>query len=312
VVTTREAILVVAPIPQDLREALAGLYDLVEDRTPDGTRPGYRIAVTTAMAGAGAALFDRLPDLRMIASQGTGLERLDLDTAAQRGIAVAYTPDVMTEDVADFAIGLMYASARRIAEADRFVRAGRWMRERMAPATSLHRKTMGIAGMGRIGQALARRAAGLGMGVAWTGPRDKPGLPWRFLPDLRALADASDVLVITAPGGAATDRMVDAAVLAALGPRGILVNVARGSVVDEAALLAALESGGIAAAGLDVFATEPALDPRFLALENVVLAPHYASLTRETRAALIARILDDIAAFRAGRPFLNAANLTPA
>ena len=145
----REAILLLAPVPQDLRAALAQRYELVEDRPADGPRPGFRIAVTTAMAGAGAAQFDRLPDLKLLSSQGTGLERIDLPGAARRGIAVAYTPDVMTEDVADAAIGLMYAAARRIAEADRFVRAGRWGPERIRPSVSLHRKAVGIAGFGR-------------------------------------------------------------------------------------------------------------------------------------------------------------------
>jgi lactate dehydrogenase-like 2-hydroxyacid dehydrogenase len=213
----------------------------------------------------------------------------------------------MTEDVADAAIGLMYAAARRVAEADRFVRAGRWMQERMGLGISLHRKAAGIVGLGRIGQAIARRCAGLGMDVAWTGPRPKPDQPYPFVPDIRILAERSDVLILATPGGAETQAMVDAGVLAALGARGVLVNIARGSVVDEAALLDALGSGGIAAAGLDVFAREPALDARFLALDNVVLAPHSASLTIETRAALVARILSDIEAFREGRAFLDAA-----
>jgi lactate dehydrogenase-like 2-hydroxyacid dehydrogenase len=303
----KEPILLLTTLPQDLRSALAAGYELVDHRLMDGPRPGFRIAVTTAMAGADAAMMDTLPDLRMIASQGTGLDRLDLPAAARRGVSVAYTPDLMTEDVADFAIGLMYAAARRIAEADRFVRAGRWMRERMAPSIRLHGKTLGIVGLGRIGQALARRGVGIGMQVAWTGPRAKLEAPWRYLPTLVELASVADVLILCPPGGAETQGMVDATVLEALGPRGILVNIARGSVVEEPALLAALETGGIAAAGLDVFAAEPALDLRFVALENVVLAPHYASLTQETRAALVARILDDIAAFREGRPFLDAA-----
>jgi lactate dehydrogenase-like 2-hydroxyacid dehydrogenase len=213
----------------------------------------------------------------------------------------------MTEDVADAAIGLMYAAARRVAEADRFVRAGRWGKERMAPSTSLHRKAVGIAGMGRIGQAIARRCAGLGMDVAWYGPRAKPELPWPRCATPRDLAARSDVLIVATPGGAETDGMADAGVLEALGPRGVFVNIARGSVVDEPALLHALETGAIAAAGLDVFATEPALDPRFLALQSVVLAPHSASITHETRAAIVARMIGDIEAFREGRPFLNAA-----
>jgi hydroxypyruvate reductase len=261
----------------------------------------------TAMAGASAAQLERLPDLKLIANTGVGLDRIDLPAAARRGIAVAYTFDVMTEDVADAAIGLMYGAARLVAEADRFVRAGRWMKERMRPSISLHRKTAGIAGMGLIGRAIARSCAGLGMDVAWTGPRAKPDVPWRYIPDLLALASEADVLIVAVPGGAETVRMVGAPVFAALGPDGIFVNIARGSVVDEPALLDALEGGIIAGAGLDVFATEPALDPRFMALENVVLAPHSASITRETRAAIIARILGDVEAFREGRPFLDAA-----
>jgi lactate dehydrogenase-like 2-hydroxyacid dehydrogenase len=220
---------------------------------------------------------------------------------------VAYTPEVMTEDVADAAIGLMYGAARLVAEADRFVRAGRWGKERMRPGISLHRKTAGILGMGRIGQAVARRCAGLGMQVAWTGPRPKPDLPWTRVDGLLPLAERADVLILALAAGPGTEGLVDAAVLRALGPAGVLVNIARGAVVEEEALIAALRDGTIAGAGLDVFATEPALDPRFLALDNVVLAPHSASITRETRAALVARILSDIEAFREGRAFLDAA-----
>ena len=305
--TAREKVLLLCPIPADLRAALAARYELVEDQPAEGALPGYRIAVTTAMNGAGAAQFDRLPDLRLLSSQGTGLERIDLPAAAERGIAVAYTPDVMTEDVADAAIGLMYGAARLVAEADRFVRAGRWGKERMRPGLSLHRKTAGIVGMGRIGQAIARRCIGLGMDVAWTGPRLKPDLPHAYLDSVLALAERADVLILALAAGPGTERMVDGAVLRALGPKGILVNIARGTVVDEPALIAALQQGTIAGAGLDVFATEPALDPRFRTLENVVLAPHSASITQETRAALIARMLADIEAFRAGRDFLDAA-----
>lgn len=304
----REPILVLTPrLPPDLRAALEQHYELVPHRLEDGQRPGFRIAVTTPMTGATAAIMDSMPDLRLIASQGVGLDLIDLPAAAQRGIAVARTPDEMTEDVADFAIGLMYAAARRIAEADRFVRAGRWMAGRMEPSISLHRKTAGVVGMGRIGQAIARRTAGLGMTTLWTGPRPKPELPWTFVPDLRSLAECADVLILAAPGGAETQRMVDGGVLSALGPRGFLVNISRGSVVDEHALIAALQARAIAGAGLDVYSTEPALDPRFLGLENVVLAPHSASLTQETRVALAGRVLENIAAFREGRPFLNVA-----
>lgn len=299
----RERLLLLAPLPADLRTALEGPYDLVG---PEGAGDAS-IAVTTGLIGADAAVMDRYPQLRLIASQGVGLDKIDLHAAAQRGIAVCHTPDEMTEDVADYAIGLMYAAARRIVEADRFVRAGRWGAERMGLGMGLHGKTVGIFGMGKIGQAIARRAAGLGMAVAWCGPNPKPQLPWTYQPDLAVLAAQADVLILASPGGAATRHAVDARVLAALGPRGILVNISRGSVVDEAALLQALEARSIGGAGLDVFASEPALDPRFLSLDNAVLAPHYASLTVETRQAIIARMLSDIARFRAGEPFLNVA-----
>jgi lactate dehydrogenase-like 2-hydroxyacid dehydrogenase len=302
--TTRERILVLAPIPADLRAALADHYDLIEK---DAAAGDARIAITTGMTGADAAMMDRYPGLRLIASQGVGLDKIDLPAAARRGIAVCHTPDELTEDVADFAIGLMYAAARRIVEADRFVRAGRWSKERMGLGMGLHGKTAGIFGMGKIGQAIARRLAGLGLTVAWCGPNPKPQLPWTFVPSLVDLAAQSDVLILASPGGAATHHAVNARVLEALGPRGILVNIARGSVVDEAALLQALETRGIGGAGLDVFASEPALDRRFLPLENAVLAPHYASLTAEARQAIIGRLLADIGRFRAGHPFLNVA-----
>lgn len=300
---SRERVLVLSPLPADLRAALAERYDLTEDRT----EPGLRIAVTTSMGGADEATMAAIPGLRFIGCNGTGLDRFDLPAAARRGIAVCNTPDELTEDVADLAIGLMYATLRRIAEADRFVRAGKWSGARMPNGVRLSGKACGIVGMGRIGQIVARKAVGIGMSVAWHGPRPKPELSYPYVPDLTELARQSDVLILVMPGNAATQGVVNAAVLAALGPKGYLINVARGSVVDEAALLDALETGGIAGAGLDVFAKEPGLDPRFLALENAVLTPHYAALTNETRAAMIGRILGDIAAFREGRPFRDAA-----
>ncbi|MFT8244913.1 2-hydroxyacid dehydrogenase [Roseomonas sp. BN140053] len=302
---SRETILALATLPKDLRDALSADFDVVERDDPAAR--DARIAVTTGMVGADAGVLQSRPALRLLASMGVGLDRIDLATARACGIAVCHTPDELTEDVADFAVGLLYAASRRIAEADRFVRAGRWAGERMSPSSSLHRKAAGVVGLGRIGAAIAQRLTGIGMRVAWTGPRPKPEAPWPFVPEIRALAAQSDALILAMPGGSDTQGMVDAEVLSALGPRGILVNIARGSVVDEPALLAALEGGTIAGAGLDVFASEPALDPRFLRLENAVLAPHYASLTRETREAIVGRLLRDITAFRDGQPFFNAA-----
>jgi lactate dehydrogenase-like 2-hydroxyacid dehydrogenase len=200
--------------------------------------------------------------------------------------------------VADGAIALTYAIMRRFVEADRFVRAGRWSKERMAPSRRLAGKTVGIVGLGKIGRVVAQRAQAIGMHVLYSGPKAKPAMPYPFVANILELAERSDVLILSCPGGEATRHLVGQAVLERLGPDGYLVNVARGSVVDEAALIAAAGEK-IAGAAPDVFASEPSLDPRFLALDNVVLQPHSASINyHETRAAMLARLLGDIEALR--------------
>lgn len=293
----RSKILVVSPIPPELRARLSRRYDLVDLERQQGAalaRPaaGFEVAVTTSIGGADAALMAALPDLRLIACNGTGLERIDLAEAARRRITVRNTPDVVTEDTADFAIALIYAVARRVAEADRFVRAGHWRARRMTPSRRVCGKTLGIVGLGKIGTAIARRASGLGMTVCYTGPRPKPESGLAFFPDPAALAEIADILVLSCPGGPATTDLVDAEVLRRLGPEGILINVSRGSVVNEDALLQALASGGVAGAGLDVFASEPDIDECYFNLENIVLTPHYAAVTQETREAM-ADVLED-------------------
>jgi phosphoglycerate dehydrogenase-like enzyme len=177
----------------------------------------------------------------------------------------------------------------------------------MANSTRLHQKAMGVAGLGKIGAAIARRAAGIGMDVAWYDPYPKPDVPWPSASTLEDLARRSDVLVLAVPGGGGTDGLINAEVLEALGPRGWFINVSRGSAVDETALIEALETGRIAGAGLDVFATEPGIDPRFLTLPNVVLTPHYASITNEAREEIVALILQNIERFLSGQPIPNAA-----
>ncbi len=312
-VHTRHKLLIVATIPADLRAAFAREYDLVDHPSPaapsDPFAPaaGFDIAVTTGMRGFDDAMMAALPDLRLVVSQGVGLERIDLAAARRRGIAVCHTPDELTEDVAEAAIALTFAIMRRVVEAEHFVRAGRWLKERMAPSTRVASKTMGIVGLGRIGRGIAARATALGMTVAYHGRRRQADVPYAYFGDPRDLAAEADVLVLSCVGDASTHNLVGAAVLEALGPAGYLVNVARGSVVDEPALLDALEHGRIAGAALDVFADEPRVDPRFLALRNVVLQPHAASITHETRAAIIDRMLRDTAAYLAKRPFHDAA-----
>jgi lactate dehydrogenase-like 2-hydroxyacid dehydrogenase len=268
--------------------------------------PRIEVLVTTGGAGAARALIEQLPRLRLIACFGVGVDAIDLAAARERGVAVTNTPDVLTDDVADLAIGLMLAALRGLATADRYVRAGLWLRANMPLQTRMSGKRLGIVGMGRIGQAIARRASAFDMSIAWNGPRPKD-LPWRYEPDLLALARSVDVLVAACPGGAATRGLISRAVLEALGP-GVFVNIARGSVVDETALVDLLVTQRLGGAALDVFADEPRVPEALFALDHVVLQPHQASATRETRGAMGQLVLDNIAAHVAGRPLLTPVN----
>ncbi|MHA6645423.1 2-hydroxyacid dehydrogenase [Mesorhizobium sp. A623] len=298
---TKSKLLVLAKLPPDLTEALGACHDLVSagDRA-DADQ--CTIAVTTAMRGLTAVDLEQFPGIGLVLSQGVGRDKLDLEAASARGVRVSITPDILTEDVADFAIGLMYAIARRIAEADRFVRAGHWLKVRIPVSTSLDRKRLGIIGMGKIGRSIARRGKGLGMTVGYTNRSRKDDLDYRYHDDPAALAADSDILILACSGGPETHHICDAGVLEALGPTGFVINIARGSVIDEAALLDALQADRIAGAALDVFASEPDLDPRFAALDNVVLTPHSASLTREVRTKLIGCMIKEIEAHEAGNP----------
>lgn len=264
-------------------------------------------ATTRAICGGGssivdAAMIDRLPALEIIAINGVGYDGVDLTAAKARGVRVTNTPDVLTDDVADLAIGLWLALERRIATNDAAVRDGGW---NVPLARRASGRTIGIFGLGRIGHAIAFRAEPFGGEILYTARREKP-VAWRYLPDITALAAACDVLILAAPGGAGTRNIVDAAVLAALGSDGVLVNVARGSLVDQAALVAALETHGIAGAALDVFADEPAVPDVLRAMPNVVLSPHQGSATVETRGAMAALVLANLDAQFAGKPLPTA------
>jgi len=265
--------------------------------------PHVEVIVTTGGAGASRELIEQLPRLRLIACFGVGVDAIDLPAARERGVKVTNTPDVLTDDVADLAIGLMLAALRGIVAADRYVRAGLWLRGHMPLQTRVSGKRLGIVGMGRIGQAIARRASSFDMRIAWNGPNAKE-LPWRYESDLMTLARGVDVLIAACPGGAATRGLISRAVLKALGP-GLFVNISRGSVVDEAALVEMLTTGQLGGAALDVFADEPRVPEALMALDHVVLQPHQASATRETRAAMGQLVLDNVAAFFAARPLLT-------
>ncbi len=255
--------------------------------------------------GIDGATIARLPKLKVISHFGVGYDTVDVAAAKARGVTVTNTPDVLTEEVADLAMGLLYATVRRIPQGDRYVREGKWLKGAMALTESLQGRTLGIVGMGRIGQAIARRAAASNMKIAYQGPRRKAELPYAHHADPVALAKATGMLMVACPGGEATRGLVSRAVIEALGPRGYIVNIARGSVIDEPALLEALQQNRIAGAGLDVFADEPRVPEAFFALDNVVLQPHVASATHQTRAAMGQLVIDNLAAHFAGKPLLT-------
>lgn len=265
--------------------------------------PGIRVVLTGGAEGIDAATIDQLPDLELIVVCAVGYDKVDVTYARSRGIAVTNTPDVLTDDTADLAIALMFATYRRVAHYDRYVRAGDWVAKGPPPlARKLSGQRIGILGLGRIGRAIARRCEPFAGEIAYHSRRPVEGAPYRYAADAHALAGSVDILVVATPGGTETAGLVDAAMLDALGPRGTLINIARGSVVDEPALVAALAEGRLGAAGLDVFAGEPHVPAALLAMDNVVLLPHQGSATVETRAAMAALALANIAAFHAGKP----------
>jgi len=263
---------------------------------------GARGLVTTGSIGADAALIEALPNLEIIANFGVGVDKVEFDAVNGRGIVVTVTAGVLTDAVADLALALWLAVLRRVAEADRFVRAGRWPEGPFGSGRGARGRTAGILGLGQIGRAVAQRLAGFGVEIAYSDLAAVPDLPYRFMADPVALAGESDFLIVCAAGGPGTAKLVNADVLSALGPEGILVNVARGSIVDEPALIAALEAGRIAGAGLDVFADEPNVPQALMAMDTVVLMPHQASNTVETRIAMGENVLANLDAHFAGRP----------
>jgi lactate dehydrogenase-like 2-hydroxyacid dehydrogenase len=263
--------------------------------------PLIRAIATNGVLGAGAELIDACPKLEIIACFGVGFDAIDLDRARPRGVRVTNTPDVLTEDVADMAFALILASLRRIIEGEAFVRSGAWVKGALPLGKSLNGKALGLIGLGRIGRAVARRAPAFGMSVAYCDLAKDPDAPHAYYPDPVSLAQASDVLVAATAGGAATRNLVNGAVFEALGPEGLFVNVSRGTVVDEAALIAALEQKRIGAAALDVFWNEPNVDPRLLGFANVIVQPHHASGTIEARNAMGKLVRDNLAAHFAGR-----------
>jgi lactate dehydrogenase-like 2-hydroxyacid dehydrogenase len=264
-----------------------------------------RALATRGDLGADAELIAALPALEIIANYGVGVDAIDLGAARARGIRVTNTPDVLTGDVADTAIALALSTMREIPRGDAHVRDGGWAKGPLPPTRRFHGCKFGVVGLGRIGAAIARRAEAFDCAIGYYNRTPRPDSPYQGFATIADLAAWCDVLVVALAGGAGTQASIDAGVLAALGPQGFLVNIARGTTVDEPALLDALETGAIAGAGLDVFLNEPHIDPRFLGLPNAVLYPHHGSGTVETRRAMGKLVRDNLSAHFAGEPLLS-------
>jgi len=292
-------VLLPVPLPDFLREPLATAYECVTQPDPEA-----RAIVVPGGFTVTESLLASLPKLEIISVFGVGYDGVPLAPCRERGIRVTNTPDVLTDDVADIATALVLMTSRRLAEAECFTRAGTWTRSAFPLAHALRGKTAGIFGLGRIGKAIAQRLSAHGMEIAYHG-RQPQDVPYRYCSTLVALAEQSDFLVIACPGGPSTKHLVNAEVLAALGGNGTLINIARGSVVDETALIHALQNKVIRGAGLDVFENEPHVPAELIACENTVLFPHVGSATHETRRAMAALVIENLAAHFAGRDLLT-------
>jgi len=251
------------------------------------------------------ALMARFSRLRLVANLGVGYDNIDAEWAFAHAVALTNTPDVLTEETADTAFGLLLNTVRELSAAERYLRAGKWLERPYRLTASLRGRTLGVFGLGRIGKAIARRAEAFGLTVIYHNRRPVPDIGYRYCPDLLELARACDILMVAAPGGPETDGLIGAEALDALGPDGVLINIARGSIVDEDALIAALREGRIHGAGLDVFAREPEVPPALLEADRVVLLPHVGSASQVTRDAMCQLVIDNVRRWAEGLPLLT-------
>lgn len=292
----------------DLDAHLLAAPDAIPGLAEDA-RAAVRAVAYTGHKPFGAAEMDLLPNLGLVANYGVGYDAIDVAAASARGIRVTNTPGVLNDDVADLAVAMLFMQGREMIQASEWARSGNWAAK---GEYRLNRKISGgragIVGLGRIGREIANRLAGFKMEIHYHSRSDKETPGWTYHADPVALARAVDYLFVALVGGAGTAGFVSREVIAALGPRGVLINISRGTTVDEAALIEALEAGRLAGAGLDVFLNEPNIDPRFYRLENVVIQPHQGSGTVETRAAMGKLQRDNVAAFHAGQPLLTPVN----
>lgn len=305
----KPGLVMVGPMMPRVMDGVAPLFEvhkLWESPDQDAllarVAPTTRAIATDGFLGASRQMMGKLPKLAIVSCQGVGVDAIDLAYARERKIVVTNTPDVLNDDVADLAMALMLAAIRRIPQGDRYVRAGKWLKKPMALTDTLRNRTLGMVGFGRIGKTIARRAAAFDLKIVYHTRTIQANQPYVHYPRLVEMARDVDILMVIVPGGATTKHLINAPVLEALGPNGYLVNVARGSVVDEAALVKALEQGKIAGAALDVFEAEPKVPAALMKMDNVVLAPHVGSATHHTRNAMAQLVVDNLKAWREGRP----------
>lgn len=296
---SRATILRVPPLSPQLHDAVGEQYDAVDPADLPARRDDVVGIVCTNTGRVDGDLIASLPNLGVIANHGVGYDNIDVPAALARGIAVSNTPEVLDDAVAETAIALLLAVRREVVAADRFVRDGRWTDGPYPLTAQVAGSRVGIIGLGRIGRAVATRLEALGCAVSYHNRRQVPDVAYPYAASPTELAAAVDSLVVVVPGGAGTEALVDRAVLDALGPDGVLVNIARGSVVDEPELVAALREGRLGGAGLDVYADEPHVPAELTTMDNVVLLPHVASGTHATRAAMRALTLDNLASWLA-------------
>ncbi|WP_404289441.1 2-hydroxyacid dehydrogenase [Microvirga sp. RSM25] len=269
------------------------------------------VATSTLFGRVDASLLDRLPNVEIVSSFGVGYDNVDAAEAAKRNIVVTNTPGVLDDEVADLTLGLLLATLRKIPQADRYLRDGKWLKASFPLSATLRERKVGIVGLGRIGKAIARRLSGFDVSIAYHGRTQQDDVAYSYYPTVTDLAEASDVLIVITPGGASTRHLIDAEVLKALGPTGVLINVARGTVVDEQALIHALKSGTILSAGLDVYEDEPRVPQELIDLEHVVLLPHIASASVHTRNAMGKLVADNLISWFDGKGPLTPVAETP-
>ena len=306
----------VMPLIREGLEAKLTVHKLYEQADPAAFIRQHGARIRGIVGGSGAKRIDgpfmsQFPNLGIVGNFGVGYDGVDAKWAGEHGIIVTNTPDVLNDEVADLAIGLLISTVRRLPQADQYVRQGKWLKGAFPLTDSLREKRMGILGLGRIGKAIAKRAEAFGISISYFGRSQQPDIAYPFYSSLLEMARAVDILLIIAPGGAATKGIVSREVMEALGPKGTLINVARGTLVDEAAMVELLASGKLGSAGLDVFEDEPKVPEALFSMENVVLLPHVGSGSHYTRGKMGQLVVDNVVGFAEGRGPLTPVAETP-